>query len=78
MAAITRDADRKEAVAEPADLLAKRRVHDVGAAARSDWTRRANRGTRDTTGSVCRSTEAVTEGLEVSAPGPHLDPAAVP
>ena len=33
-------ADREEAVAAPTDFLAKRRVHDVGAAARSDWTRR--------------------------------------
>ena len=32
----------------------------------------SNRGTRETTGSVRRSIEAVTEGLEVSAPGPHL------
>src|SRR5207247_1647632 len=37
-----------------------------------DWTRLANRGTRETTGSVRRSIEAVTEGLEGSAPGPHL------
>ena len=28
-------------------------------------------GTTDTTGSGCRSTEVVTEGLEGSAPGPH-------
>jgi len=71
VAAITRRADREEAVAPPAGFLAKR-VHDVGAAARSDWTRRSNRGTRETTGSVRRSIEAVTEGLEGSAPGPHL------
>ena len=32
-------ADREEAAAAPAGFLAKRRVHDVGAAARSDWTR---------------------------------------
>ena len=32
-------ADREEAVAEPTGFLAKRRVHDVGAATRSDWTR---------------------------------------
>jgi hypothetical protein len=74
MAAITRDADRKEAVAATADLLAKRRVHDDGAVARFDWTRRSNRGTTETTGSVRRSIEAVTEGLEISPPGPHLDP----
>jgi hypothetical protein len=40
VAAITRGADREEAVAAPAGFLAKRRIHDVGAAARSDWTRR--------------------------------------
>jgi serine/threonine protein kinase len=50
--AITRRADRKQPVAAPADFLAKRRVHDVGAAARFDWTRRSNRGTRATTDSV--------------------------
>ena len=72
VAAITRRADREEAIAAATDFLAKRRVHDVGAAARFDWTRRANRGTRETTGSVRRSIEAVTEGLEGSAPGPHL------
>jgi len=70
--AITRRADREEAVAASADFLAKRRVHNVGAAARSDWTRRLNRGTTKTTGLVRRSIEAVTEGLEGSAPGPHL------
>ena len=59
-------------MAEPASLLAKRRVHDVGAAARFDWTRLANRGTRMTTGSVRRSIEAVTEGLELLPPGLHL------
>jgi hypothetical protein len=74
MAAITRDADRKEPVATPARPLAKRRVHNVDAAARFDWTRCVNRGTRWTTGSVRRSIEAVTEGLELSSPGPHLDP----
>ncbi len=72
VATITRRADREEAVAPPAGLLAKRRVHDVGAASRTDWTRRPNRGTRETTVSVRRSIEAVTEGLEGSAPGPHL------
>jgi hypothetical protein len=74
LAAITRDADRKETVAVATDLLAKRCVHNVEAAARFDWTRRSNRGTRETTGSVRRSIEAVTEGLEISPPGPHLDP----
>jgi len=74
VAAITRDADRKEPVTATTDLLAKRRVHDGGAVARFDWTRRSNRGTTETTGSVRRSIEAVTEGLEISPPGPHLDP----
>jgi hypothetical protein len=74
VAAITRGADRKEAIATATDFLAKRRIHDVEAAARFDWTRLANRGTRERTGSVRRSIEAVTEGLEISPPGPHLDP----
>jgi hypothetical protein len=64
------------AVAAPTGLLAKRRVHGVGARPRTDWTRQANRGTTEGTGSVCRSIEAVTEGLEGSAPGPHLFAAA--
>jgi hypothetical protein len=72
VAPVTRRADREEAVAAPTGFLAKRRVHDVGTASRSDWTGPLNRGTRETTGSVRRSIEAVTEGLEVSAPGPHL------
>ena len=54
VAAIARRADREEAVAPPTGFLAKRRVHDVGAASRTDWTRRPNRGTRETTGSVRR------------------------
>lgn len=74
MAAIARGADRKQLIAASTDFLAQRRVHDVEAAARFDWTRLANRGTRETTGSVRRSIEAVTEGLEISPPGPHLDP----
>jgi hypothetical protein len=74
VAAITRGADREEAIAATTDLLAKRRIHHVEAAARFDWTRRSNRGTRERTGSVRRSIEAVTEGLEISPPGPHLDP----
>jgi hypothetical protein len=41
---------------------------------RFDWTRLVNRGTRETTGSVRRSIEAVTEGLELLPPGSHLDP----
>jgi hypothetical protein len=61
MAPITRRADREEAVAATASFLAKRRVHHVGATTRSDWTRRSNRGTRETTDSVRRSIEAVTE-----------------
>jgi hypothetical protein len=44
MTAITRHADREKPVAASADFLAERRVHDVGAAMRSDWTRRSNRG----------------------------------
>jgi hypothetical protein len=48
MATITRDADRKHAVAAATDFLATRPVHDVDAAARFDWTRRRNRGTRET------------------------------
>jgi hypothetical protein len=74
VAAITRGADREEAIAAATDLLAERRIHDVEAAARFDWTRLAHRGTRERTGSVRRSIEAVTEGLEISPPGPHLDP----
>jgi hypothetical protein len=74
VAAIARGADRKQLIATSTDFLAKRRVHDVEAAARFGWTRLANRGTRETTGSVRRSIEAVTEGLEISPPGPHLDP----
>jgi hypothetical protein len=38
VAAIARGADREEA-APPARFLAKRRVHNVGAATRSNWTR---------------------------------------
>jgi len=72
VAAVTRTADREESIAVATDFLAKRRVHDVEAAARFDWTRRSNRGTRETTGSVRRSIEAVTEGLEGQAPGLHL------
>jgi len=44
MAAITGYADGKETVTATAEFLTKRRVH-VGAA-RSDWTRRSNRGTK--------------------------------
>jgi hypothetical protein len=57
-------------VAPPAGFLAKRRVHSVGAARRADWTLTPNRGTRETTGSVRRSAEAVTEGPEVQHSGP--------
>jgi hypothetical protein len=77
MAAIARRTDGEDAIATSTDLLAKRPVHDVEAAARIDWTRRKNRGTRKTTGSVRRSIEAVTEGLKLSSSGPHLNPAAV-
>ena len=75
--AMTRGANREEAAIEPAAFLAKRRVDDVGASGRSDWTRTSNRGTRDTTDSVRRSIEAVTEGLEVLRPDPHLTLSAV-
>jgi hypothetical protein len=54
-----------------ARFLAKRLVHDVGAT-RTDWTRRPTRGTTPGIGSIRRCIEAVTEGLEGSAPGPHL------
>ncbi|MGH8263931.1 MAG: hypothetical protein ACRET4_10670, partial [Steroidobacteraceae bacterium] len=74
MAAIARGANRKQPVTASTGLLAKRRIHDVEAAARFDWTRRSNRGTRETTGSVRRSIEAVTEGLELPSPGLHLNP----
>lgn len=74
VAAIARRTDGEDAIATSTDLLAKRPVHDVDAAARFDWTRRVNRGTRETTGSVRRSIEAVTEGLELLPPGSHLDP----
>ena len=46
VAAITRNTHRERAVTEAADLLPKGYVH-VGAAARSDWTQRSNRGTKD-------------------------------
>ena len=72
VAAITRRADREKAVAAPADFLAKRRVHDVGAAARFDWTRRLNRGTREPTGSVASEHRGGHRGSGGSAPGPHL------
>jgi hypothetical protein len=72
MASIAGRTNGERPIAEATDLLPERRVHDVGAAVRFDWTRRANRGRTETTGSVRRSIEAVTEGLEISAPGPHL------
>ena len=43
---------------------------------RFDWTRRSNRGTSGTTGSVRRSIEAVTEGLKLPPSGLHLPPPA--
>jgi hypothetical protein len=46
LAAIARGADREEPAAEPTRFLAKRRVHDVGAAPHSNWTRPSNRGTK--------------------------------
>ena len=48
-------ADLEEAVAAPADLLAKRRVHDVDAASRSGLDTALKHGSRETTGSVRRS-----------------------
>jgi hypothetical protein len=45
MAAIARGTDRKEPIAPATNLLAKRRVHDVEAAARFDWTSPLNRVT---------------------------------
>jgi hypothetical protein len=65
VAAIARSADREQAIAASTAFLAKRRVHDGEAGARFGWTRRVNRGTSETTGSVRRSIEAVTEGLEI-------------
>lgn len=47
VAAITRGTDREGSITASADFLAKRRIHNVGAAARFDWTRRSNRGTRE-------------------------------
>jgi hypothetical protein len=64
VAAIAGRADREEPATTPASFLPQRRVHDVGAAARFDWTSLDNRGTREPTGSVRRSIEAVIEGLE--------------
>ena len=78
VAAITRHADRKDAIAASTDFLAKRPIHDVEAAARFDWTRRSNHGTRETTGSVRRSIEAVTEGLELHLQAFISIPAASP
>ena len=71
VAAIARGADRKRAATAPTGLESQRGVHVVTATA-LDWTAFRNRGTNETTGSVCRSIETVTEGLEGSAPGPHL------
>jgi hypothetical protein len=78
VAAIARRTNGEDAIAASTDFLAKRPVHDGDAAARFDWTRRTNRGTREMTGSVRRSIEAVIGGLEGSAPGPHLNLAAAP
>ena len=46
MATIARGANREEAAAPPTRFLAKRRVHNVGAATHSNWTRTSNRGTK--------------------------------
>jgi hypothetical protein len=45
VAAITRATDREESIAVSTDFLAKRRVHDVEATARFDWTSLVNRVT---------------------------------
>lgn len=73
MAPITRCADREEAVAAPTDFLAKRPVHDVGAAPSSDWTRQSQRGTGETTGSVAvgASRRSRGPGGFSSRPSPH-------
>jgi hypothetical protein len=62
--AVAGRADREGPATTPTGFLPERRVHDVGAAARFDWTSLENRGTREPTGSVRRSIEAVIEGLE--------------
>jgi hypothetical protein len=45
VAAITRHADREEAIAASTDFLTKRRIHHVEATARFDWTSPLNRAT---------------------------------
>jgi hypothetical protein len=45
VAAITRGADREDAMTAATAFLTKRRVHDVEAAARFDWTSPLNRVT---------------------------------
>lgn len=73
MAAIAGRTNSERTIAEATDLLAKGRVHDVGAAARFDWTRRSDPWhKRDDRLGRRRSIEVVTEGLEASTPGPHL------
>jgi hypothetical protein len=74
VATIARHADRKDTIAAATDFLAKRRIHDVEAAARFDWTRRSNRGTRETTGSVRRSIEAVTRAWRDKLQAFNLNP----
>ena len=73
MAAIAGRTNGERTIAEATDLLAEGRVHDVGAAARFDWTRRSDpwHKSDDRLGRR-RSIEVVTEGLEASTPGPHL------
>ena len=74
VATITGRADREERVAAPADLLAKGRVHQVGAAAPSDWTRSANRGTNraDWLGRVGASRRSPRVWSSRSRPSPSL------
>ena len=67
MASIAGRTNGKRTIAEVTDLLAEGRVHDVGAAARFDWTRRSVpwHKSDDRLGRR-RSIEVVTEGLEAS------------
>jgi hypothetical protein len=74
VAAITRRADREGAIAASTDSLAKRRIHDVEAAARFDWTRRSNRGTNRDDWLGPSKHRGGHEGLEGQAPGLHFDP----
>ncbi len=76
MAPITRRADRERLATVPTGLESQRPVHGVAATPAPDWTATRIRATTRAIGSVCRSIEAVIEGLEPSTPGPHLSVAA--